>query len=90
MVCHHTSVGVFPRSEKPEDPIRAQVKEINQAIAKLDDEGKTLKYLDLGDKFLQPDGTISKEVMPDRLHLSEKGYQIWADAVKEPIADLLK
>jgi lysophospholipase L1-like esterase len=28
--------------------------------------------------------------MPDFLHLSEKGYQIWADALKEPLAKLLK
>jgi lysophospholipase L1-like esterase len=27
--------------------------------------------------------------MPDFLHLSEKGYQIWADAVKGPIRELL-
>jgi lysophospholipase L1-like esterase len=66
------------------------VKEINAAAAKLDDEGKTVRFLDIGAKFLQPDGTIAKEIMPDFLHLSEKGYQIWADAIKEPLAALLK
>jgi len=45
--------------------------------------------LSINDKFLSTDGTISKEIMPDALHLSEKGYQIWADAVKGPIAELL-
>jgi lysophospholipase L1-like esterase len=83
-------LGVFPRSEKPDHPHRATVKEINEAAAKLDDGGKTLKYLDIGEKFLQSDGSISKEIMPDFLHLSEKGYQIWADALKEPLAALLK
>ena len=83
-------IGVFPRSEKPDHAFRAVIKEINAAIAKHDDEGKTVKFLDIGEKFLQPDGTLTKEIMPDFLHLSEKGYQIWADAIKEPLAALLK
>jgi lysophospholipase L1-like esterase len=83
-------LGVFPRGEKSDHPLRAQVKAINAAAAKLDDGGKSVKYLDIGEKFLQPDGSILKEIMPDFLHLSEKGYQIWADAIKEPVAELLK
>lgn len=83
-------LGVFPRSEKPDHPHRAMVKEINTAIAKFDDGGKTVQFLDIGEKFLQPDGTLTKDIMPDFLHLSEKGYQIWADAIKEPLAALLK
>jgi lysophospholipase L1-like esterase len=83
-------LGVFPRGEKPDHPLRATIKEINAAAAKLDDGGKTLKYLDIGEKFLQPDGALTKEIAPDFLHLSEKGYQIWADAIKEPLVEILK
>lgn len=83
-------LGVFPRGEKADHPHRAMVKEINAAIAKHDDGGKTVHFLDIGDKFLQPDGSLTKEIMPDFLHLSEKGYQIWADAIKDPLAALLK
>jgi len=83
-------LGVFPRSEKPDHEFRAVIREINAAISKHDDEGKTVKFLDIGAKFLQADGTLTKEIMPDFLHLSEKGYQIWADAIKEPLAALLK
>ncbi|HZE96370.1 MAG TPA: GDSL-type esterase/lipase family protein [Planctomycetota bacterium] len=81
---------VFPRGQKPDDPLRAKVKEINAGISKLGDDRKTVKVLDIGDKFLEPDGTIAKEVMPDFLHLTAHGYQIWADAIKEPLAELLK
>ncbi len=31
--------------------------------------------------LIEADGSISKAIMPDYLHLSEKGYQIWADAL---------
>ena len=44
----------------------------------------------IGEKFLEPDGTLSKETMPDFLHLSAKGYQIWADAISPKVADLMK
>lgn len=82
-------LGIFPRSEKPEAPQRAKIKDINAKIAKLDD-GKTIKYLDIGEKFLEKDGSLTREIMPDFLHLSAKGYQIWADAIKEPLNGLLK
>jgi lysophospholipase L1-like esterase len=82
-------LGIFPRSPKPTDKIREKVKKTNELLAKFDD-GKKLKYLDIGEKFLEPDGTLSKEIMPDYLHLSEKGYTIWADAVQNPLEQMLK
>jgi hypothetical protein len=32
---------------------------------------------------------ISRDIMPDFLHLTERGYRIWADAVKAPIRELM-
>ena len=81
-------LGLFPRGEKT-DPIRDQVKEINSQLSKLDD-GKTISFLDIGPKLLEPDGTLSKEIMPDLLHPSEKGYQIWAEAMEPTLATMLK
>ncbi|HVR86356.1 MAG TPA: GDSL-type esterase/lipase family protein, partial [Planctomycetota bacterium] len=83
-------LGVFPRGEKPEDPLRAAVKDINDAIATFDDLGKTVRFLDLGEKFLAPGGLLLRELMPDFLHLSGKGYQVWADAIREPLDTLLR
>jgi lysophospholipase L1-like esterase len=81
-------LGIFPRGPKP-NPQREKIAEVNKIISKLDDGGKTVKYLDIGKKFLEEDGTLPKEIMPDYLHLSPKGYRIWADAVKGPIMELL-
>lgn len=82
-------LGIFPRGEKPDYPQRAQIKEVNAAIAKLDD-GKMIRYLDIGSKFLTADGTLTKEIMPDALHPGEKGYEIWAAAIKQPLAEMMK
>jgi lysophospholipase L1-like esterase len=81
-------LAIFPRGEK-EASQRDQIKEINTAISKLDD-GKFVKYLDIGGRFLQSDGNLPKDVMPDLLHPNEKGYQIWAEAMEPTLAALLK
>jgi len=81
-------LAVFSRGEKG-TPIRDQLKEINTALAKLDD-GRMVKFLDIGAKFLEPDGTLSSDIMPDLLHPNEKGYQIWADAMEGTLGALLK
>lgn len=74
-------LAVFPRGEKPDDPARAKVQKVNELVKPLHD-GKKVVYLDIGPKFVQEDGTISKEIMPDFLHLSGKGYRIWAEAIE--------
>ncbi|MBM3876388.1 MAG: GDSL family lipase [Verrucomicrobia bacterium] len=87
----HTRIlllAVFPRGPMP-NPTRDKLKQVNDTIARLDD-GKSVFYLDIGAKFLEPDGTLTKEVMPDFLHLSAKGYQIWADAIGPKLAELVK
>jgi lysophospholipase L1-like esterase len=81
-------LGIFPRGEKT-DPIRGQVQAVNAGIAGLDDPGK-VKFLDLGAKFLAPDGTLSRDLFPDLLHPNAKGYQIWADAMEPVLTELLK
>ncbi len=81
-------LGIFPRSN-PNDGLRKTVLGVNPIIAKLHD-GEHVFYLDIGDKFLAPDGTIPDDIMPDKLHPGEKGYEIWAEAVKAPLAELMK
>ncbi len=81
-------LSIFPRGEKPEDKMRHQNESTNAIIAKLGD-GSKVHYLDISKTFLQSDGTLTREVMPDLLHLSEQGYQMWADAIEPKIKELL-
>jgi lysophospholipase L1-like esterase len=81
--------GIFPRGEKADDPIRAKLKAVNAILAKLDD-AQHVFYLDIGDKFLQPDGTISQSIFVDFTHPSAEGYKIWADAMQPKLDELLK
>ena len=81
-------LGVFPRSAKP-DSTRDRVRAVNEKIKGLDD-GQSVKYLDISQVFLNPDGTISKEIMPDYLHLSPKGYRLWADAIEPTLWTMME
>jgi lysophospholipase L1-like esterase len=82
-------LGIFPRGAKSTAPFRSTIKSINQQLAKWDD-GKSLKFLDIGDHFLDSDGDISPQIMPDALHPNAKGYQIWIDAMEPTLEDLMK
>ena len=83
-------LAIFPRSAKDTDQPRVRNDKVNAMIAKLADN-KRVFFLDINSKLLEPDGkTLSKEVMPDLLHPNEKGYVIWAEAVKDKLEELAK
>ncbi len=77
----------MPRGEKP-DAGREKIAAVNALISKFED-GVGVHYMDIGADFLQPDGTISKEVMKDFLHLGSKGYDIWAAAIQDKVKELM-
>ncbi len=81
-------LGIFPRGQEATDRNRPRIKKINEMISKLDKQ-KNVRYLDIGDKFLEKDGSLSRDIMPDYLHLSAKGYKIWADAVEPVIKKMM-
>jgi len=82
-------LAVFPRGTNAEDVFRKQNDATNALIKSYADD-KTVFFIDIGDKLLQPDGTLSKEIMPDLLHLSPKGYDIWAEAIDAKVRELIK
>ncbi len=79
--------GIFPRGEDRFDLMRLNNVAINQQIRRLAD-GERVHFLEIGEQFLEPDGTISEEIMPDRLHLSEAGYRRWAEALEPKLKEL--
>jgi lysophospholipase L1-like esterase len=48
-----------------------------------------VRRLDLAPQFLQADAALSKETMPDLLHLSPAAYRTWAEAMA-PVVDELR
>ncbi|MBX3413803.1 MAG: GDSL family lipase [Pirellulales bacterium] len=81
-------LAIFPRGEKP-NPQREKNAQASQLASEVADD-KMVFYLDIGPKFLTEDGTLTKEIMPDYLHLSPQGYEIWAEAIDAKVAELMK
>jgi len=82
-------LAIFPRGQDANDVRRKTNDQVNAIISKLADD-KHVFFLDIGAKFLQPDGTLSKDIMPDLLHPNAKGYEIWVEAMNPKLAELMK
>jgi len=81
-------LAIFPRGADDKDPRRQVTMGANKIIAKLADD-KHVFYLDIGAAFLADDRTLSKDIMPDLLHLSREGYTIWADSIEPTLKKLM-
>jgi len=81
-------LAVFPRGATKDDARRKVNQGANAIFSKLDD-GKHIHYLDIGDAFLQEDQTLPRNIMPDLLHLSPQGYEIWAKSIETKLASML-
>jgi len=82
-------LAIFPRGATPEDKFRKQNEETN-AIIKGFADNKKVFFMDINAKFLEPDGTLSKDIMPDLLHPNAKGYEIWAEAIEPKVKELMQ
>jgi beta-glucosidase len=52
-------------------------------------DGKHIFYLDINKAFLDEDGVLTRDIMPDLLHPNEKGYEIWAEAMEPTVKKLM-
>ena len=75
---------VFPRGAKPDDPLRQGVDKINAGLEELYQKNKVkkVKLYSINDLFLDENGNLPAQIMPDYLHPSAEGYEIWARAIE--------
>ncbi len=81
-------LAIFPRGADNNDAKRQKNEKINELIAKLADD-KKVYFMDINDKFLEKDGTLPKEIMPDLLHPNADGYEIWSKAIEGKVKELI-
>ena len=80
-------LAIFPRGQIPsaQREKNAQASKLASRIA----DGKMIYYLDIGEQFLESDKSLTKEIMPDYLHLSPRGYGIWAESINDKLFKLM-
>lgn len=81
-------MGITPRNTNGSPAVMPTINRINDRIATFAD-GDRIVYLNINDKLADAEGRLFDGVTDDGLHLSDKGYQIWADALKPIFTDWL-
>lgn len=79
--------AIFPRNDNT--AVVPTINKINANLAKMADGGK-IRFLNVNGKLANADGVLYEGMMNnDKLHPALKGYQVWADALKPILTELL-
>jgi beta-glucosidase len=81
-------LGIFPCDPNIRS-FRRQNNDRASFIASTVADNKHIYYRNINEHFLDKDGNLSKDIMPDYLHPNVKGYQIWANAINPTISKLM-
>lgn len=79
-------MGIFPRNDSA--AANAAIAAINPRLARLAD-GKSVRFLDLGRRLADADGRLHAGMTVDALHLTVRGYEVWAEALRPVLTELL-
>lgn len=79
--------AIFPRNDHME--FIPEIDAVNEKIAHFAD-GRTIRWLNINDKLADSAGHLYEGMMNrDNLHPALKGYQVWADALKPILTEVL-
>ena len=81
-------VGITPRNTDGSPAVMPTINKINARIARFAD-GRKIRFLNINDKMADKDGRLYEGMTDDGLHLTDKGYQVWADAMKPILTEWL-
>ena len=79
-------LAVFPRGQ---EAYSKELIELNALLAKLQAHAAIDAFKDIGSVFLNDQGKLTREIMPDLLHPSEEGYRRWAAAIEPEVSKIL-
>ncbi len=81
-------VGILPRNDNM--AFMPAIDAINRNLSGLADDQK-IRYLNVNDKLADRDGRLREGMMnaKDKLHPTVQAYQVWADALKPILTELL-
>ncbi len=80
---------IFPRGRGPGSGTRKTAFAANDIMEEVVADDAMIRFLDIGDRFMNEDGSISQEIMEDYLHLTPAAYRIWAESIEDTVAELL-
>lgn len=91
-------LAIFPRGDSEQRKNKTQNATYNAQWAKIDKaselasviaDNKHIFYLNINEVFLDDNGILTRDVMPDLLHPNEKGYRLWGEAMQPTLKKLM-
>ena len=82
-------MAIFPREKDPENPRRILINEINRELTPLMKQQR-ITFVNIAPKMLNPDGTFLTGMMLDYTHPTDKGYGVWANAIRPYVDNKMK
>lgn len=82
-------LAIFPRGEQPTDPGRVNNAAVNALLIPVARQVGA-EWMDISRAFTDANGVLAKSLMPDFLHPNTRGYEIWANAIREPLKNWLQ
>ncbi len=82
-------LAIFPRGYDPDHEMRQLNNEVNKRISGFADRDRVY-YMDINEVFLDEEGQLPEEIMPDYLHPNGQGYRLWAEAMEPMMRQLLQ
>jgi len=81
------SLAINPKTGQP-DATRKRISDTNTLLQAMAD-GKSVAFLDIGNKFVDDQGVLDKTIFPDVLHPTGEGYKIWYECAKPKLDELM-
>jgi lysophospholipase L1-like esterase len=79
-------MAITPRNDHVE--LMPTINKINERLASFAD-GKKIRFLNINDRLADKEGVLVPGMTTDGLHLSSKGYQVWADGLKPIFTEVI-
>jgi len=80
-------LAIFPRGDVSEEH-QAKLQKASELFSTAE-EDPMVEFLDINSAFLNTEGKLTKEVMPDLLHPNQYGYALWAHALEPTMERLM-
>ena len=69
-------------------PLKESIEQINTQLSKLAD-GKKIRFLNINGKLADTEGKLLEGMSTDGLHLTEKAYEVWAEALQPIMTEVM-
>ena len=82
-------MGILPYGYKPNHRDNIN-KATNSLVSKFHERNPNITYTDIGQVYLDTEGKVNKELMPDYLHPNPEGHLLMFEALHEEITRLME